>query len=110
MNLCGICKKPLDTGNVEDSDCGGDCLECMGTAGDPAAAKLFLEEIKKLRVRLHDINTYVLPVLRANGDQYFEALKDIRNTLEEHPDVLKGNTKVHYAYMKAKGETTCQDH
>lgn len=48
-NTCGICGKPLNTGRVEDDDCGGDCLECMGRAGDPAAAEHFLLEVKRLR-------------------------------------------------------------
>lgn len=49
---CATCKKDLDTGRVEDQDCGGDCLACMGSFGDPYAAKAFLEEIERLRAAL----------------------------------------------------------
>jgi hypothetical protein len=50
--LCGICSKLMNTGAVEDEDCGGDCLECMGTAGHPEAAKSFLKEVRELRTVL----------------------------------------------------------
>ena len=50
MNHCLTCKVQLDQpGLVETADCGGDCLECMGRAGDPAAAEAFLKEMKALR-------------------------------------------------------------
>ena len=78
MNLCGICKKPLDTGNVEDSDCGGDCLECMGDSGDPAAAEHFLKEIKKLRVELYDVRNTVVKVLNIGYDNLFEENRRLR--------------------------------
>ena len=53
MNHCLTCKVQLDQpGLVETADCGGDCLECMGRAGDPAAAEAFLKEIKALRATL----------------------------------------------------------
>lgn len=53
MNHCLTCKVQLDQpGLVETADCGGDCLECMGRAGDPAAAEAFLKEIKALRAAL----------------------------------------------------------
>lgn len=34
MNLCKTCKRPLDTGDIRDENCGGDCLMCMAKAGD----------------------------------------------------------------------------
>lgn len=53
MNHCLTCKVQLDQpGLVETADCGGDCLECMGRAGDPAAAEAFLKEMKALRATL----------------------------------------------------------
>jgi hypothetical protein len=54
MSYCNICKVQLDQpGLIETADCGGDCLECMGRAGDPAAAECFLKEIHALRAALY---------------------------------------------------------
>jgi len=55
MSKCLTCKKEMGTGRVEDEDCGGDCLECMGTAGDPAAAEAFIKEVRRLRAALQEI-------------------------------------------------------
>jgi hypothetical protein len=32
---CNICGKQMNTGRVEDMDCGGDCCACMAMIGDP---------------------------------------------------------------------------
>lgn len=65
MNHCLTCKVQLDQpGLVETADCGGDCLECMGRAGDPAAAEAFLKEMKALRAALQmadELCKYALP-------------------------------------------------
>jgi hypothetical protein len=41
MADCNICKRPLDVpGDRRTVDCGGDCAQCTGEAGDPAFAHL----------------------------------------------------------------------
>lgn len=85
MEHCNICKRPLDTGRVEDGDCGGDCLECMGDSGDPAAAKLFLEEIKKLRAELQNaINRIDDMTIDPDPNSYKEARKWAKRVAKQH--------------------------
>lgn len=44
-------------------------------------------------------------IARLDGivEELSDRLKDIENVLEGHPEVGTGNSKVHYAYYKAKG-------
>jgi len=35
LDLCNICHKIMDTGLLQDVNCGGDCTACMADAGDP---------------------------------------------------------------------------
>jgi len=35
MDLCHTCHKIMDTGLLQDTNCGGDCTACMAEAGDP---------------------------------------------------------------------------
>jgi hypothetical protein len=44
-----------------------------------------------------------LAILVGERDRYKAALRDIERTLEGHADILRGNSKVHYALMRARG-------
>jgi len=39
MMNCLICNKVMDTGDVRDVNCGGDCRACMADSGDPDCIK-----------------------------------------------------------------------
>jgi hypothetical protein len=49
-------------------------------------------------VRLVDVQA-----LEAQRDRLLADLRSIADTLRDHPDVNTGSTRVHYAFMKAKG-------
>jgi len=47
---CLLCKKDLNTGNIEDKDCGGDCLACMAREGDPDCIEELIMALEELHM------------------------------------------------------------
>lgn len=56
MSNCQICKRELNQENDPTTeDCGGDCLKCMASAGDPECIKAMTEIEFRILCRQHDL-------------------------------------------------------
>lgn len=73
MENCNICKQKLNTGTVASRDCGGDCTQCMASAGDPdcidAMRDVAVEQAQSdiLKASLNDAFTNIGNVLSKVG-------------------------------------------
>ena len=47
LDLCNLCHKIMDTGALQDVNCGGDCTACMADSGDLDCIKT-MEAVKVL--------------------------------------------------------------
>jgi hypothetical protein len=49
LDLCKLCHRVMDTGRLQDTNCGGDCAACMAEADDPQAINIIkaVAEIEK---------------------------------------------------------------
>ena len=91
--VCTICKRRLD--NVKDAfstDCGGDCILCMASAGDPDCART-VEDLEFLRrsleVEVFKLSKYLeVATYPLNPDIYVQ--RSIAHGLIQHyQDELK---------------------
>lgn len=71
MNLCKTCHRILDTGNVRDANCGGDCTVCMAAAGDPDCQHRLNEDLlKKVYTCVNEQTKDWPPTVDAEARQY----------------------------------------
>lgn len=63
VDLCLTCHKIMDTGLLQDTNCGGDCTACMADAGDPGCIETMkaVKEIESHNPIQEDGQPTVLP-------------------------------------------------